>query len=200
MLVGVTGNDAALQKLVRALAEQYIAAPSSLPGTLVQSVLRVAAAAGDAALYDWYVAQLDKVASQPEEYYQFFGALAWFQQPALVERTLAFALSDRVRTQDIAQLIAALLAQPGARQAAWHFVKSRWTTLTEKLGTFQGIPAIVSATGNFCSAAEADDVQQFFTKYPVPSANRALRQALERIENCAALAARQSPAFKAWLQ
>jgi aminopeptidase N len=198
-LVGVTGNDAAVRRLARELAEQYIATPMSLPGTLVQPLLRVAAVSGDAALYDQYLAQLGRLGSQPEEYYRFFGALAWFERPALVERTLAFALSDRVRTQDIGQLIAALLVRPASQQATWAFVKAQWPTLTKKLGTFQGIPVIVGATGGFCSTAAAEDVRQFFARNPPPSADRRLRQALERIESCAAFAGRQSPAFAAWL-
>jgi len=199
-LVGVTGNDAAVRRRARELAERYIANPASLPGTLVQPILRVAAVSGDAALYDQYLAQLGTLGSQPEEYYRFFGALAWFERPALVERTLAFALSDRVRTQDTGQLIAALLVRPAAQQAAWEFVKAQWPTITQKLGTFQGIPAIIAATGSFCSAAAAEDVRQFFARNPVARADRALGQALERIENCAALVARQSPALSAWLK
>jgi aminopeptidase 2 len=200
MLVGITGNDSAVRKRARELAERYVADPASLPGTLVQPVLRVAAVSGDVGLYDRYVAQLDKLGSQPEEYYRFFGALAWFEQPPLIERTLAFALSDRVRTQDIGQLLAAALTRSASHQIAWQFVKARWATITQKLGTFQGIPTIVAATGRFCSAAAAEDVRQFFARNPVPSADRALRQALERIENCAALVARQSPALTAWLR
>ena len=198
-VVGVTGNAAAVKQRARELAERYIADPTSLPGTLVQPVLRVAAVSGDAALYDQYMAQLDKLGSQPEEYYRFFGALAWFEHPALIDRTLAFALSDRVRTQDSGQLLAALLVRPASQWATWQYVKELWPTITQKLGTFQGIPAIVSATGSFCSVDAAEDVRQFFGRNPVPSADRALRQALERIENCAALVARQSAALTAWL-
>ncbi|OFW01992.1 MAG: hypothetical protein A3I61_00535 [Acidobacteria bacterium RIFCSPLOWO2_02_FULL_68_18] len=198
-LVGVTGNDAAVQRLARELAARYIADPTSLAATLAPAVLRVAATGGDAALYDQYEAQLGRLASQPEQYYRFFGALSWFERPALVERTLAFALSDRVRTQDTGQLIAGLLARPASRQAAWRFVQANWPTLTRTLGTFQGIPAIVGATGSFCSAADAEEVRQFFARNPVPAAERSVGQALERIENCVALRARQSPALTAWL-
>jgi aminopeptidase N len=199
-LVGVTGGDAEVQRQARELAGQYITAPASLAGTLAPAVLRVAAIGGDSALYDRYVAQLDRLASQPEEYYRFFGALAWFGEPALVERTLAFALSDRVRTQDTGALIAGLLARPASRQTAWRFVKAQWPTITRKLGTFQGIPAIVNAAGSFCSAAEAEDVRRFFAANPVPTADRLVRQAIERIEACTDLAARQAPALAAWLQ
>jgi aminopeptidase N len=198
-LVALAGNDTDMQTRARELAEKYIANPMSLPGTLAPAVLRVAAASGGAALYDRYIAQLEKLSGQPEEYYRFFGALPFFREPALVQRTLTFAISPAVRTQDTGNLIAGLLNQPQARDAAWAFVKAEWPTLTQKLGTFQGIPDIIGALGSFCSTAAAPDVKQFFAKNPMPSSGRALQQAIERIENCVTLVERQSPALDTWI-
>jgi aminopeptidase N len=199
-LVGVTGNDTEAQHKARELALAYIAQPMSLPGTLVPDVLRVAAVGGDVMLYDLYVAQLQKVAGQPEEYYRFFNALTWFRDPALIKRTLAFAVSPAVRTQDTGTLIANLIARPWSRDTAWDFTKAQWPTLIQKLGTFQGIPTIISSLGSMCSTQKAADVRQFFAKNPVPSAERTLQQSLERIEVCAALAQRQSTPMSDWLR
>ena len=198
-LVALSGNDTAVQARARELAAGYIDNPMSLPGTLAPAVLRIGAASGDAALYDRYIAQLEKSSGQPEEYYRFFGALPAFGEPALVQRTLKFAVSPAVRTQDTGTLIAGLLGQPRSRDAAWAFVQAEWPTLTQKLGTFQGIPGIIGALGNFCSTEAAARVKQFFTKNRIPSAERTLQQSIERIENCAALTARQSPALTAWM-
>jgi hypothetical protein len=162
-------------------------------------VLRTAAASGDRALYDRYAAQLAKVKGTPEEYYRFLNALAWFQEPALVQRTLEFAVSSEVRTQDGPTLIALLLSSRDSRDAAWTFTKGRWAELTQRFGTFQGIPTIVSVLGNFCSPDRAAEVREFFKQNPVPPAARSLSQSLERIESCATLDARQSPPFARWL-
>ncbi len=198
-LVGMTGNDATYQTRARDLAVKYIADRNSLPGTLAPTVLRVGAVSADAALYDQYVAQVAKLAGDPEEYYRFFNALPSFRDPALVKRTLEFALSPAVRTQDTGTLIAGLLGRPSSRDAAWAFTKTNWPTITQKLGTFQGIPTIIGALSAFCSTEKAAEVRQFFIKNPMPSAERTLQQSLERIENCAALARRQSPALATWL-
>ena len=198
-LVALAGNDAGVQARARELAYRYVTDPMSLNGTFAPAVLRVAAASGDAALYDRYLMQLEKVSGQPEEYYRFFGTLSFFRDPALVQRTLQFAISPAVRTQDTGTLIAGLIGKPHSRDAAWAFVQREWPTLTQKLGTFQGIPDIIGALGSFCSAEAAAQVKQFFTRNPVPSSERTLQQSIERIENCAALVARQSPALSAWL-
>jgi hypothetical protein len=162
-------------------------------------ILRLAARPGGAPLYDQYVSQLQALSAQPEEYYRFFNALPSFSDPALVQRTLAYAISPAVRTQDTGGLIAGLMGGSTSRPAAWAFVKQEWPTLTRKLGTFQGLPGIVGSLGSFCTAADAADIRSFFGKNPVPAARRALQQSLERIDNCVALAARQSPALAAWL-
>jgi aminopeptidase N len=199
MLVGVTGNDEDLRRRARELATEYIANPLSLSPTLAPTVLQVAAVSGDSALYDRYVAKLQASVNQPEEYYRFFNALTWFSDAALVKRTLEFAVSPAVRTQDTGTLLGGLLAKSWSRDAAWAFVKAQWRTLTQKLGTFQGIPEIVGAVGSFCSSAAAADVRAFFAANPVPAAERTLQQAIERIESCAAVDERQSRPFAAWL-
>ncbi len=114
-------------------------------------------------------------------------------------RTLELSLSPDIRSQDSATLIADLLAHSWGRDTAWSFVKQQWPKLTERLGTFMGIPIIVSATGNFCSREAAADVKQFFTSHPVESTERGIRQAIERIESCAALRARQAEPMSRWL-
>ena len=199
-LVGGTGNDPDVQQRARELATQYIANPTTLPATIAGTVLQIAASDGDAALYDRYMAQIQQPGTQPEDYYRFFAALPAFRSPALVTRTLEFAVSDNVRTQDTGTLIAGLLARPASRDAAWAFTQAQWPTLVKKLGTFQGIPTIVSALGGFCSTPKAAEIKAFFAKSPVPSAERTLQQTVERIENCAAVDARQSAPFARWLE
>ena len=198
-LIGVTGNSTDVQQRARAFALKYVDDRQSLPATLASTVLNVAALGGDAMLYDLYLSQLPRLSGQPEEYYRFFSALTWFRDPALVQRTLQFAVSPDVRTQDTGQLIGGLLARPWSREAAWMFVSTRWDTLTQLLGTFQGIPGIVRTLGSFCSRESAAEIREFFAAHPVPAVERTLRQSIERIENCAAVAERQSPAASIWL-
>ena len=61
------------------------------------------------ALYEQYLAQLSKAGAQPEQYYRYFNALSWFSDPSLVKRTLEFAMSSDVRSQDASTLIGSLL-------------------------------------------------------------------------------------------
>jgi len=198
-VVGIAGNAADVQRQARELALKYLDDPSSVPPTLASTVLNVAAAGGDTSLYERYLSQLPKLSDKPEEYYRLFNALASFRDPVLVQRTLQFAMSPAVRTQDTATLIAGLISQPWSRDAAWDFVKANWQKLTDSLGVFQGIPRIAGAVGAFCSREKEAEIEQFFKEHPVSAAERTLRQAFERIDACAALKDRQAGAASAWL-
>ena len=198
-LLGDTADDTAVQQRARTLAEAYLTDRSAVPPSIATAVLRTAAAGGDKALYERYVAELASAHAAPEEFYRFLNALAFFRDPALVSRTLEFALSTGVRSQDAPGLISLMLAQPASREIAWAFVKARWPQLTERLGVFQGVPGIVGALGGFCSMERAADIRAFFAKNPVPPAARSLQQSIERIEACVALDQRQSAPFTRWL-
>jgi hypothetical protein len=191
--------DAEVQKRARELAEKYLAQPSSLPPTLVAPILNVAAAGGDAQLYDRYMAAMKAAAAQPEQYYRLFNSLPAFKAPELRARTLKFALSTDARSQDAPQLIVQLLGSEASQDETWAFVQSEWPALTAKFGTFQGIPAIVGALSGYCATEKAAEIKQFFAAHPVPEAARSLQLTQERIASCVALKTRQSPAFEKWL-
>jgi aminopeptidase N len=198
-LLGHVGNDRDIQKRSRELVGPYLKDPRSLPATLAPTVLQVAALDGDQALYEQYIGKLGTLAAQPEEYYRFLGALPWFRDPVLIKRTLDYALSPAVRTQDTGSLIGSMMIKPWSREITWAFVTSNWTTIVKTLGEFQGIPSIVESLGGFCSVTRAREVRAFFEKNPVPSSQRGIQQAIERIENCAALKERQAKPLAFWI-
>jgi len=92
------------------------------------------------------------------------------------------------------------VASETSQDAAWNFVKSQWPALTAKFGTFQGIPTIVGALSNYCSAERSAEIKAFFMAHPVAEAARSLQLSYERIDSCVALKARQSAAFTKWLE
>jgi aminopeptidase N len=195
----VTGGDTNVQRRAGELANQYLSNPASVGSTMASPILQVAAYGGDRALYDRYVAKLPTLTSQPEEYYRYFNALGWFADPVIVQEVLKFSLSSSVRSQDTGTLLRGMLRLPWAREATWKFVKDQWGALVARLGVFQGIPGVVSGLQNLCSATDASDVRAFFAKNPVDAVDRGVKQAIESIDTCARIDARQSPALAEWL-
>ncbi len=79
-------------------------------------VANLVARDGDAALYQRFLdRKRTSAADDPEEEERFLYALASFEAPALVDRTLALTFTDDVRPQDRALVLSRLL---GARAVA----------------------------------------------------------------------------------
>ena len=196
-LLGNAGDDRVRTKATQ-LTLAYLDRVDSVPPSLAGAAINIAAGAGDAALYDRMLAKMRASAATPDVYYRIFNALGAFRDPALVQRTLAMTLTDEMRSQDVPTVLSQLFG--GAQgDAAWTFVQQKWTAITTKVGVFQGVPYIVGGLGGFCSTARATEVKAFFDTHPEPAAARSLRQAIERIETCAAIDARQSAPLTAWL-
>ena len=156
------------QRQARTLVERYFDDPASLPPTLVSAMLQVAAAGGDAPLYDRYLARMQASLSTPEEYYRYFNALAAFRTPALRARTMELALSKEVRTQDTSILLAQLLTSRSGQDEAWAYIKGHWPAVVDKVGSFQGMPTLAGALAAFCSADKSTDIKAFFDAHPLP--------------------------------
>ena len=124
--------------------------------------------------------------------------LAQFQDPALVQRSLDYAVSGKVRNQDAAIQFAIALQTSETRDLAWQYVKANWDKVQAQLTTEMG-GYLVGSTGSFCSAAERDDVKQFFSTHKVAASGQALKHAIERIDGCIELRSLQEPNLKQWL-
>jgi aminopeptidase N len=195
-VLGSAGDPDAISA-ARALAQQYMRNPSSVDGTISGSVFAVAAENGDDGLYQQFVDALNGSKSS-DEYYHYLYALTDFRQTELLERTLGLVDQGKVRQQDYPRFFGALLANPGAREAAWRYLKAHWDEVSQKVTSFGGNGA-VSALGNACSEKMRDDIQQFFSDHPAPGAQRAVRQSLERINNCVEFKNRQGESLEQWL-
>jgi aminopeptidase N len=196
-VLGFAGEDPETIKQATTLARQYLQDPNSVDPTLAASVLNVAAVGGDTALLEEYLAAMPRMKS-PEQYYNMGRALAEFRGEPLVDRVLQLAVSDQVRSQDAPHMIARELENAKNQNASWAWVKAHWPEV-EKKTTMSSGAEIVAATRTFCDPGQRDDVQQFFTQHKVPSAERALKQAGERVNACINYRNQQQGNLAAWL-
>jgi aminopeptidase N/puromycin-sensitive aminopeptidase len=197
ILVGGVGHDPKLLELSRQLTEKALSGEAVDP-TLLYPALSIAARSGDAALYD----QLQKraqSASSPEASLRYLMTLADFRAPTLVQRSLEYAVSPQVRSQDAPFLIGALLQNADTQDQAWDWVRQHWSQVETKLTNFS-MGSVVSSAGTFCDARHKQQVQQFFTEHPIATAQRTLQQSLEFIDDCTDLRAQQEPNLASWLQ
>ena len=198
LALGDVARDPQVQALARKLTDQYLADPSSVDHEIASIALRIAALNGDQALYDRITADL-KAAKTPEAYFTDISALRHFSDPKLVEKTLEFAISPQMRSQDAPYLISGVMRDPATEKQAWIFVQAHWGSIENLGGAFAG-GIIVQGTGSFCDPVMRDEVQAFFTSHPAPAAERSLKQSIEQINYCVDMKTQQGPQLASWLQ
>jgi aminopeptidase N len=196
--LGYVARDPQVIEVAKKLANQYLTDPSSVDHEIAIPALQIAARDGDQSLYERIMADL-KSAKTPESYFADIFALNRFSDPKLVEKTLDYAISPQMRSQDAPYLISGLMQNPAVERQAWSFVQTHWENIQNLGGAFAG-GAIVQATSGFCDSGMRDEVQAFFTSHPAPAAERSLKQSVEQMNYCVDLKAQQGPKLASWLQ
>ncbi|MEB2345379.1 MAG: M1 family metallopeptidase [Deltaproteobacteria bacterium] len=200
VLVGLLGDVAAWPPVLATAAKRfdaYLARRDALDPNLADAVVALAARTGDATRYEAMFAAFEAAAT-PQERRRFLLALADFRDPRLVQRSLALCLTPRIPTQDVAIVLARLLANPAARAAAWAFTKQHWARLRRRMPPMLAT-RLVEATPALGARARAD-VARFFRAHPLPAGARALEQALERFELDAAFCRLARRDLARWLE
>ncbi len=200
-LLGLVGGVAGAREVVAEavlLCEGYLEDRHSLDPNLADGVTSIAARAGDARRHRRFLDAMRR-SDTPQEQRRFLFALADFRDPDAIERTLALSLTSAVATQDVIFLFARLLANPAARETTWRFVKQHWLRLRARMPSLLA-GRLIEATPALLTPAYRRDVASFFTKHPVPSGARALRQALERFDSYRSLRRPAARALESFLR
>jgi aminopeptidase N len=198
--MGGIGHDPAAIDFARKTAERALQDPTSVDAGLAAICLRIAAENGDETFYENVLAHVN-TAKTPEQKSMYRDALVSFSDPKLLEKTLQYAVRD-ARSQDSGLIVGRVMRNPHAGKLAWNFVRSRWNNDEKTNGAFGGSSSagLVASTGAFCDSGLRDEVKDFFASHPVASAERTLKQSLERINYCIDMKARQGPELSSWLQ
>jgi len=195
--LGYDARDPEVLAAARKLADQAIADPSSVDHELAGGALGLAALNGGVDFYDKVMGALKNTKSQ-EEYYGYLYTLPQFTDQKLLERTLEFAISGDVRSQDALGVVTSVLANPDGQQVAWDFIRQHWPDMEKAGGPFASAQ-VVGTTSVFCDATLRDQVTEFFSAHKVEAAERTYKQSIERINNCVDLKTQQQPQLASWL-
>ena len=196
--LGSFGADPDVVSKARGALDRALAGGPALDPTIAASVIRTAAAHGDAALFDALASAAER-ATSPEEQYRYLYALTAFREPALIDRGLQRVLSPQLRNQDAAIYLGRFFGNPAARAQAWTFMNDHWAELAPKVSIAGGDTSLVRAMAGFCDAASRDAVVAFFAAHPLPGAVRTLNQTVEQITSCIGLRESHTANVAAWL-
>jgi puromycin-sensitive aminopeptidase len=186
-VLGTLGEDREVQRRAADLYQCYRRAPSSVDPDLVPALISVMAYTGDEAQYEEFKKSF-QTAQTPQDEQRYLFALADFQRPQLLRRTMEMTINGEVRTQNAPYLMHSLLLNRACRDEAWDFVKHHWQTMTEKYPESalprmcEGIVALVD---------RVEEVTEFFATHKVKQAGKIIDQHLERLRIAAAFKHRE---------
>jgi len=195
--LGYDARDPEALEQARKIADKALADPASVDSELAGGAFALAALGGDSGFYDRVLAAT-KSPKSPEQYYTYLFTLPQFSDQKLLQRTLDFAISPDVRSQDALSVLTSVMGNPAGQQLAWDFVRQHWTEVEKAGGPFASAQ-VVGATSVFCDAGLRDQVTEFFAAHKVAAAERTYKQSIERINNCVDLKSQQETQLASWL-
>jgi aminopeptidase N/puromycin-sensitive aminopeptidase len=195
-------KDPAVLAEAHQLTDRAFADPNhedkTLDPVLTDAAIVITTANGDVALYEKVLAA-SKDPKDPGAQSDALRNLARFRDPALVTRTLDYAVSGQVRNQDSWIVLAALLRNRETRDQTWSYIQQNWDKVHAQFTTSSGV-RVVNATGFFCSARQRDEVVGFFATHKVDASERTLSKAIDSINDCIHLQSTQQPNLHQWLE
>ncbi len=199
--VGVVGRDEAAIGEATARLERFASGDrGALDPNLVDAAVTLAARGGDPRRFEQFKARFEREL-EPAWRRRWLLGLATFEEPALVERSLALLFGEGVPLQDWASFVATLLANPVACQPTWARLRAEWPAVSERLANAPMLMRrVVEAAGQLTTRRQLDEARAFFTAQPIGSARAAVAQTLERLAEDVELAERAGPALAGWLR
>jgi aminopeptidase N/puromycin-sensitive aminopeptidase len=195
--LGYDARDPEVLAEARKVADKALDDPSSVDRQIAGGAMGLAALNGGEDFYNRLMTAL-KNPKSPEEYYMYLFTLPQFSDPKLLQRTLDYAISPDVRSQDALGVVTSVMGNPEGQKQAWDFILAHWDAVQKVGGPFAS-GQVVGATSSFCDAHMRDQVVDFFAAHKIEAAERTYRQSIERINNCVDLKSQQEPQLASWL-
>ncbi|WP_394839837.1 M1 family metallopeptidase [Pendulispora rubella] len=199
-LVADQGEDANLRAQAKKLAVRWLDERKGIDADMVETVLGIAAKAGDRALFDRALAAARKTADRRQRS-EILAAMGQFRDPEVVRAALPLTLSDDFDARESSTLLWGAVGSPATRQLAYDFVKQNFDALTARLPRNAGAQ-LARIGSSFCDDAHRADVESFFrersTRYM--GGPRILAQTVESVKLCSAYRSVQAPNVANFLQ
>jgi puromycin-sensitive aminopeptidase len=158
---------------------------------LLQAAVEAVAAVGTAEDLDRYWGRY-RAAGTPQEEERYLFATARFPGEAEVERILASAMSNDVRTQDAPYLLARATTNRQHGPRVWRYIAEGWDAMQDRFAA-SNIIGLVSGIRYLTDPEVVGDVDAFFREHDIPQNHLMLQQGLERMRVASKLRERVTP-------
>jgi puromycin-sensitive aminopeptidase len=195
--LGTLGNDRAVQARAEERFAAHLASAGAVDPNVLPALIAILAHRGDGARYDDFLRRF-RSAATPQEEQRYLYALAGFQDPELLSRTLERAINGEIRTQDAPFVVRTLLMSVAGRERAWKFVKDQWDTM-DRLFPKHGLRRLCEGVIGLATPELERDVHAFFRDRKISFGGRTLEQYLEQLRVAVALREREGARLATYL-
>jgi aminopeptidase N len=172
-------GDADAVAFIRTAFQAARANPAGVPPNLRSAIFSGSARHGGDDIYA-ALTELHEKSDLPEVKVQLLRALGAFRQEALLRRSIAYSLSDKVRRQDAMAVWGSIPIE--MKPVGWKLFQEHWPTLDERYGKSGLIGHFIAAgAGGIPSEEHAAQVEKFFREHPAPYGSEKIKQTLEGI-------------------
>ncbi len=181
-ILGTLVRDPQVVSMAQQAFRSDISRERHLEASLASSILHTIGANGDEADYAFILDRF-KHPESPIEEQRYLDALSEFEQPGLIDRTLAMTL-ESIRSQDGPYVINKMLRKPESAAKTFDFVKENYEALKERFPK-NSITRMLDGMSSLFGPEMADrasQVREFLGNIDVPEAGKTLSQIKERYE------------------
>jgi alanyl aminopeptidase len=208
-LLGDAGQSAPVLAFAESLGAVYRRSPASVPPSLVDAVMVLAARRGDRTKFDDYRKHFES-ATVPSDRGLYLAGLGCFRDPALRAAALDYCLHGPLRPQE-AQVIPASMSETGLLLAnargnggefpddVMQWTLDHWDALAAKMPPNFASRNLRLTSG--CSKERLATVEQFFSdpKHDQVGVQATLHRLADAMEECAGLHDREAERVEKWL-
>ncbi|MEQ1794942.1 MAG: M1 family metallopeptidase [Nitrospira sp.] len=196
--LGRLGNDPVIQQEAIEQYRQHREDPSRVDPNVLPALVSILAYTGDEKRYNEF-SDHSRTATTPQEERRYLFALAAFQSPALLTRTLARTINGETRTQDAPFVVSAVMGSVYGRELAWEFVKANWDQM-DRLFPKQGLRRMCGGIVGLATPELEQDVREFFRARQIELGGKTLEQYLEQLRIVVAFREREGLRLKQLLK
>ena len=124
------------------------------------------------------------------------------KSPELIQRTIAFALGDEVKNQDVYLPLGGLRAHKDGILALWDATKKNWDLFVERLPPGLNLlgSVVTLATSSFTHKEQMEDVESFFATKSTKGFDQTLAQSLDAVRAKSKWLERDGGDVRGWLK
>jgi puromycin-sensitive aminopeptidase len=193
-LMAIQGGDDAARRRGRDYYAAWEVDRSAVDAELAAASAAIVANIGDSDDYERMLNQY-RTGDTPQVQLRHLYLLAEFDDPDLMARTCALAMSDEVKTQNAPFLLRACIGNRRHGPQAWEFVRRNWSGINERFPR-NTIVRLIENVKSLDRPTDVADVQAFFAEHPIVQAAKTLEQTLERQRVNADVRARNEDAVR----